>query len=96
MPHADPEKRAEYNRARWRSHGHIYRAQRASSEPPLSRHQVLDQDIGQQQALELLEATRLGRQRAHQRFAGWLKAERTWLHVSSTPFVIGGLDVSDR
>ena len=95
MPRSDSEAAAAYNRERWRSHGHIYRANRTAALPPLSRQQVLDEDVAQARELERLEAARIGKHRAGTRFAEWLAGERRWLRISSTPYVIGGLDVSD-
>jgi hypothetical protein len=92
MPYADPERAAAYNRERWRTHGAAYRAARPAALPPLSRQQVLDEDIRQEQALAALEGRRVGRRRAAERFEDWLAAERRWIRVSSTPFTIGGLD----
>lgn len=96
MPYADPERAAAYNRERWRTHGRQYRSARTAAAPPVSRQQVLEEDIAQQQELARLEARRLGGTWAQRRFADWLRNERQWIRVSSTPFTIGGLDVESR
>ena len=95
MPHADPDIRAAYNRERWQTHGAIYRASRTPAPPPISRSQLLAEDIAQAKALEAIETRRVGARRAAQRFADWLKGERAWLGVGST-YVIEGLDGRDR
>ena len=95
MPHADPDVRAAYNRDRWRTHGAMYRANRTPTPPPISRAQVLAEDIAQAHELERLEARRTSRVRAAAAFASWLKGERAWLAVGST-YVIEGRDGGDR
>jgi len=92
MPLADPDAAAAYNRERWRTHGATYRANRTPEPPPLSRGQVLHEDVRQALELERLEVARLGRRRARERFAAWLRAEREWIGRTATVFVIGGLD----
>lgn len=94
MPYADPEREREYQHRRWQTHGAVYNAARPAALPPLSRRQVLDEDIAQARELERLETGRLGRWRAAERFAAWLAGERRWIRISSTPFAIGGLDAA--
>src|SRR5690349_2674342 len=64
MPYADPEVAATRNREYWRERGRQYRANRTPPPPPVSRRQVLEEDIAQATALAELEAKRRGRGRA--------------------------------
>jgi hypothetical protein len=87
MPWADPEKNAEAVR-RWRARnpGYWRNSTRARDEPPLSRHQVLNEDLAQQ-----AELFRLSRRKDDDPKAYRLR-ERRW--ISST--VWGGEHLDDR
>ena len=86
MPYADPVKNQDRIRQLWRERGHIYRANRPAAQPPVSRQQVLDEDVAQAVELAKLEAKRIGRRRARQRFEAFLAGERRWLRVTSSRF----------
>jgi hypothetical protein len=86
MPYADPERAAAYNRAWWARNGSTYR--QANPErllPPLSRSQALSEDLEQARELARLEAARIGHGRAQARFDAFIRAERAWLRVTSSP-----------
>lgn len=84
-PLADPDAAAAYNRARWRSHGRLYRASRQAPLTPMSLGQALDEDRRQAEALAALEARHIGRAMAQQRLASWLVAERRWMRIMWSP-----------
>ena len=80
MPHADPDAAAAY-RAGWEARNPGWRARYADRRrlPPVSRQQVLDQDIAQQGELARLEGRLIGHQRAQARLLEWVRTERRWI-----------------
>lgn len=84
MPHADPEVAAAY-RAQWEKRNPGWRRRYADGhhrENPVSRLQVLDQDVAQQRELMKLEARHIGHRRAEELLKQWIAAERRWIRVT--------------
>jgi len=85
MPWADPEKNAEAVR-RWRTRNPGYwRNSARTRELPISRHQVLDEDLAQQ-----AELYRLSRRKADHPTA-YRQRERRWINAT----VWGGEHLDD-
>jgi hypothetical protein len=84
---ANPERRAakiaEYRRA---YHASVPALQ------PISRQQCLDEDRRQAEALCELEGRRIGHARARAKLEAYLATERRWIRLTSSMFVLGGLD----
>lgn len=83
MPHADPDEAAAY-RAAWEARNPGWRRRYADRrrEPPISRQQVLDEDLAQQRELAKLEGRRIGHRRAGERLKEWIVGERRWIRVT--------------
>lgn len=96
MPYADPERERAYQAAWWASHPG-YRARNPETVlPPIRRQSVLDEDVAQARVLAELEGRRIGRQRAQQRLDDWIAAERRWIRLTSSQYVIEGEPEHDR
>ena len=88
MPYADPQENERRIRQLWRERGRQYRANRTPPPPPMSRHQVLDEDVAQAEALAELEGRRIGQARALERLKAYVAGERRWIRLTSSLFRI--------